>query len=296
LRAVLAQGLIDHPAPGVPDPGQNLSVARQFCRDWLGRSEKIRPSVFCHSPVTCSKDTLVNAKRLCDEFGLLFQIHVAETRGENEHIRSAQGVSPIAYLDRLGVLDERTLLAHCVWVDDADIAVIARRGARVSHNPESNMKLASGVAPVVQMLSAGITVGLGTDGCASNNDLDLFGAMDMTAKLHKVRRLDPTVLPAEAVIRMATIDGARALGLEREIGSLEAGKQADIIILNTRAPHLTPMHHPASAIVYAAKGSDVQTVMLAGRLLVVDRTVPSLDVEAIMDQAGVIARAAADHR
>jgi 5-methylthioadenosine/S-adenosylhomocysteine deaminase len=296
LRAVLAQGVIDHPAPGVPDPGQNLSLARQFCRDWLGRSEKIRPSVFCHSPITCSKQTLVDAKRLCDEFGLLFQIHVAETRGENEHIRSAQGVSPIAYLDRLGVLDERTLLAHCVWVDDEDIAVIAERGARVSHNPESNMKLASGVAPVVQMLSAGITVGLGTDGCASNNDLDLFGAMDTAAKLHKVQRLDPTVLPAEAVIRMATIDGARALGLDRAIGSLEPGKQADIIILNTRAPHLTPMHHPASAIVYAAKGSDVQTVMLAGQLLVENRTVPSMDVEAIMDQADRISRALADNR
>jgi 5-methylthioadenosine/S-adenosylhomocysteine deaminase len=296
LRAVLAQGVIDHPAPGAPDPGRNLDLAREFCRGWLGRSEKIRPSVFCHSPYTCSKETLLDAKRLCDEFGLLLQIHVAETRWESEHIRSAHGLSPIAYLDRLGLLDELTLLAHCVWVDDKDIAIIAARKAKVSHNPESNMKLASGVAPVVRMLSAGITVGLGTDGCASNNDLDLFAAMDMAAKLHKVTLLDPTALPAEAVISMATIDGARALGLDSAIGSLEPGKQADLILINTHAPHLTPMHHPASAIVYAAKGSDVQSVMLAGRLLVEDRKVPSVDVEAIMDQAGIIARALADHR
>ena len=294
LRGVLAQGVIDHPAPGVPDPVRNLSAARQFCRDWLGQSERIRPSVFCHSPYTCSRETLVSAKRLCDEFGLLFQIHVAESRWESDHIRSTHGASPVAYLDRLGVLDERTLLVHCVWVDDEDITVIAARRAKVSHNPESNMKLASGVAPVDRMLSAGITVGLGTDGCASNNDLDLFPAMDTTAKLHKVKRLDPTVLPAEAVIRMATIDGARALGLEREIGSLEPGKQADLIIINTRAPHLTPIHHPASAIVYAAKGSDVQTVMVAGQLRVENRTLRGMDVEAIMNQTGTISRSLMD--
>jgi 5-methylthioadenosine/S-adenosylhomocysteine deaminase len=296
LRGVLAQGVIDHPAPGTPDPRRNLSIARQFCRNWLERSEKIRPSVFCHSPYTCSRETLVNAKRLCEEFGLLFQIHVAETRWESEHIRSTHGVSPVAYLDRVGVLDERTLLVHCVWVDDEDIAIIAERGAKVSHNPESNMKLACGVAPVAKMLSAGITVGLGTDGCASNNDCDLFPAMDTAAKLHKVTRLDPTALPAEAVIRMATINGARALGLEREIGSLEPGKQADLILLNTRVPHLTPMHHPASAVVYAAKGTDVQTVLLGGRRLVENRRVSSLDVETIMDQVDIISRALADNR
>jgi 5-methylthioadenosine/S-adenosylhomocysteine deaminase len=294
LRAVLAQGVIDHPAPGVPDPGRNLSVAQQFCRDWLGRSNKIRPSIFCHSPYTCSRETLVNSKQLCNELGLLFQIHVAETLRETEQFRSAQGVSPIAYLDGLGLLDEHTLLAHCVWIDDKDTTVIAKRRAKVSHNPESNMKLASGVAPLPQMLSAGITVGLGTDGCASNNDLDLFPAMDTAAKLHKVMSLDPTVLPAEAVIRMATIDGARALGLEDEIGSLEPGKQADLIIINTSVPHLTPLHHPASAIVYAAKGSDVQTVMVGGRLLVKDRLIAAVDVHAVMEHAILISRSLTD--
>ena len=281
LRAVLAQGVIDRPAPGVPDPARNLAVARSFCEQWQERAGTIQPSVFCHSPYTCSRETLVGAKRICDDLGLLFQVHAAETRWEADHLRSTTGASPIVYLDRADVLDERTLLVHSVWVDDADIAVIAERRAGVSHNPESNMKLAAGVAPVAELLAAGIPVGLGSDGCASNNDLDLFFAMDLAAKLQKVVRRDPTVLPAEAVIRMATIDGARTLGLARAIGSLEPGKQADLLVLDTRAPHLTPLHRPASAVVYAAKGSDVSAVMVAGRWLLKDRRLQTLDVEEI---------------
>ena len=291
LRAVIGQGVIDHPAPGVPDPARNLSVAHRFCSRWLGRSERIRPSVFCHAPYTCSAKTLSGAKRICEASGLLFQVHAAETRWESEHVRAVHGASPVGLLARAGVLDERALLAHCVWVDAADIALLAGHGARVSHNPESNMKLASGTAPVARMLEAGITVGIGTDGCASNNDLDLFQAMDMTAKLHKVVNLDPTVLSAETVIRMATIDGARALGLDGEIGSIEVGKQADLIVINTRAPHLTPIHHPASAVVYAAKGSDVQTVMVAGSVLVRDRRVTTIALEEVMAHVCLASRA-----
>jgi 5-methylthioadenosine/S-adenosylhomocysteine deaminase len=290
LRAVLGQGVIDHPAPGVADPGRNLAVARRFCRRWQGRSERIHPSVFCHAAYTCSAETLFGAKRICEEFGLLFQVHAAETRWENEHLRATRGASPVRLLDRAGVLDPAALLAHCVWVDADDIALIAGRGAKVSHNPESNMKLGSGVAPVARMQAAGITVGIGTDGCASNNDLDLFQTMDLTAKLQKAASLDPTVLSAETVIRMATIDGARALGLEGEIGSIEAGKQADLILIDTRKPHLTPIHHPASAVVYAAKGSDVQTVMVAGRMVVKERRVLTIDVEEVMDQVALTVR------
>ncbi|MCU0605744.1 MAG: amidohydrolase [Desulfobacterales bacterium] len=293
LRAVLAQGVIDHPAPGVPDPSRNLLQARRFCRDWLGRAETIQPSVFCHSPLTCSRETLVKAKRLCDEHGLLFQVHAAETRAEADHFRSATGASSIAHLDRAGVLDRRTLLAHGVWLDEADIALIADRKASVSHNPESNMKLASGVAPVAQLLAAGVCVGLGSDGCASNNDMDLFFAMDIAAKLQKVARRDPTAVPARAALRMATIEGARALGLDRQIGSLEPGKQADLIVLDTRTPHLTPMRQPAAAVVYAAKGSDVRTVMVAGRLLLQDRQLQTLDIAAIMRQVKRLAAASA---
>jgi 5-methylthioadenosine/S-adenosylhomocysteine deaminase len=289
LRAVVGQGVIDHPAPGVPDPGRNLSVAAEFCRRWRKRSQRIRPSVFCHSPYTCSPETLRGAKRLCAEQQLLFQIHAAETRWESDYVQSIHGLSPVGLLDHAGVLDEQTLLVHCIWADSEDIARIARRRAAVSHNPESNMKLGSGAAPVVDMLAQAITVGLGTDGCASNNDLDLFQTLDMTAKLHKVMRLDPTVLPAETVVRLATLDGARALGLAAEIGSLEIGKQADLIMINTRAPHLTPIHHPASAMVYTAKGSDVQNVMVAGRLLVKNRRVLTVDVEEIMSRVAGLA-------
>jgi 5-methylthioadenosine/S-adenosylhomocysteine deaminase len=285
LRAVLGQGVIDHPAPGVPDPARNLEAARRFCADWIGRCARIRPSVFCHSPVTCSPATLAAAKAFCREHGLVFQIHAAETRGEVERIRARTGGSPISFLDAAGLLDERTLLAHGVWLDTADIDTIARRRAPVSHNPESNMMLGSGVAPVAALRAAGVVVGLGTDGSASNNDLDLFPAMDLAAKLQKVARRDPTVLPAQEVLRMATLDGARALGLESEVGSLEPGKQADLVLLDARAPHLTPMHHPVSAVVYAARGSDVRTVLVAGRVVVRDRNVLTVDLEEIMAAA-----------
>jgi 5-methylthioadenosine/S-adenosylhomocysteine deaminase len=289
LRAVLGQGVIDFPAPGVLDPAENIRAAREFAGAWIGRTATITPSVFCHSPTTCSEQTLVAAKQLCRELGLLFQVHAAETRWERDHVQAARGLSPIGWLDRIGVLDPHTLLVHCVWVDAADIALIAERGATVSHNPESNLKLGAGIAPVAAMLAAGIPVGLGTDGCASNNDLDLLAAMDLAAKLHKVDRMDPTVISAERAIRMATSEGARALGLERKIGSLEPGKQADLIVIDTRQPHLTPMHHPASAVVYAAGGADVETVLVAGRALVRNRRLLTVDLEEAMARVESIA-------
>lgn len=289
LRAVLGQGVIDFPAPGVPDPTENIRAAREFASAWVGRTGTITPSVFCHSPTTCSEQTLVAAKHLCAELGLLFQVHAAETRREHELVTAAHGLSPVAWLERIGVLDPRTLLVHCVQLDSADIAIIAERGAKVSHNPESNLKLGAGIAPVAAMLAAGITVGLGTDGCASNNDLDLLAAMDLAAKLHKVDRMDPTVISAERAIRMATIEGARALGLEREIGSIELGKQADMVVIDTRQPHLTPMHHPASAIVYAAAGADVETVLVAGRALVRHRRLLTVDADEVISRVEAIA-------
>ena len=289
LRAVLGQGVIDFPAPGVPDPADNIRAARNFADAWLGRTGTITPSIFCHSPTTCSERTLAAAKELCRELGLLFQVHAAETRRERDRFQTAHGLSPIAWLDRIGVLDPHTLLVHCVWVDAADIALIADRGAAVSHNPESNLKLGSGIAPAAAMLAAGIAVGLGTDGAASNNDLDLLPAMDLAAKLHKVDGMDPTLISAESAIRMATIEGARALGMEREIGSIELGKQADLILIDTRQPHLTPMHHPASTVVYAAGGADVATVLVAGRPLVRDRRLLTVELEEAMARVAAIA-------
>jgi len=285
LRAVAGQGVIDYPAPGVPDPSRNIEAAVEFVTKWRGRSPLLTPSIFCHSPYTCSAETLKKAKQAADRLGVLFQIHVAETKHERDQSIAATGMSPVAYLDSLGVLDENTLAVHAVWVDLNDMDILARRKVNIVHTPESNMKLASGVAPVPKMLAKGLTVALGTDGCASNNDLDLFGEMDRAAKLHKVISEDPTVMTARQVIRMATIEGAKALGMAHVIGSLEPGKQADIIIIDTGKPHLTPLYHPESHLVYAVSGADVSDVFVAGRAIMRNYVPLTLDMDAVMEKA-----------
>jgi 5-methylthioadenosine/S-adenosylhomocysteine deaminase len=290
MRASIGQGVIDFPAPGVPDPSRNVDVAASFVAAWQSRSNLLQPSIFCHSPYTCSPQTLQAAKAAAVQAGVLFQIHAAETRFEVQQCQEANGCSPVAYLHGLGILDPQTVLIHAVWVDPDDIAMIAESGAGVVHCPQSNMKLASGIAPVPGFIDAGLTIGLGTDGCASNNDLDLFSEMKTTAGLHKVQQLNPAVLDAKSVIRMATFDGARLLGLERDVGSLEAGKQADLIILDMQQPHLLPLYHPASHIVYAARGSDVRHVMVAGRWIVQDRQLITLDLALLIKEIGALSQ------
>jgi 5-methylthioadenosine/S-adenosylhomocysteine deaminase len=294
LRSVLGQGVIDFPAPGVPDPRENIAVAADFVRHWSHRSPLISPSIFCHAAYTCSPETLQAAKGAASALGVLFQIHVAETQFEANQCRQTHGCSPVRQLAQLGLLDQQTLLVHGVWVDESDIDVIAHSEAKVIHCPESNMKLASGVSPVPQMIDRGVVVALGTDGCASNNDLDLFGEMDMAAKLHKAHRLEPAVMGAKTVVRMATMDGARALGLDDTIGSLEVGKQADLIMIDINQPHLVPMYHPESHLVYAVKGRDVQDVMIAGQWVVRDRRILTLDLDSILDQVRQMGTTIAD--
>ncbi len=289
IRAVLGQGVIDFPAPGVTDPSDNIAHAEAYTERWRDRSPLITPSIFCHSPYTCSAQTLQRAKRAAGD--LLFQVHVAETESECRQIREERGRSPIAYLDRLGILDERTLVVHGVWMESGDRDLLRRRGAAVSHCPQSNMKLASGVAPVAGMIADGISVGLGTDGCASNNTLDLFRTMDMAAKLHKAATGDPTVMDARTVLRTATMGGAEALGLADRIGSLSVGKSADLVILDPHRPHLEPLHCPVSHLVYAADGADVRDVMVAGRWVVRDRCLQTLDWSAAGDAVNRIAAA-----
>jgi len=269
IRAVAGQGVIDFPAPGVPDPEKNVAHAAAFAEKWQNRCSRIHPSIFCHSPYTCSETTLVRAKKAAREGGILFQIHLAETKNEQQMIpRHHRHLSPAAYLDRLGLLDENTLLSHAVWIDDRDMALIEENGAAIVHCAKSNMKLASGIAPMPSIMKRAIPVGLGTDSCASNNSLDLFSEMDMAAKLHKCAGSDPTVMKARDVVTMATIGGARALGLDRSIGSLVRGKKADIIVIKTDQPHLVPLYNPFSTVVYGVKGSDVTHVMVDGELLV----------------------------
>jgi len=284
IRGILGQGVIDVPAPGVPDPSDNIENAVRFVEKWLEVSHLITPSIFCHSPYTCSEATLKKAKAASDSKALVFQIHAAETKNEFARIQTEHHMTPVKYLDRIGILDENTLMVHGIWLDDDDIEIIAKRRSTVSHNPQSNMKLASGIAPVPSLLTAGVTVGLGTDGCASNNDLDLFREMDTAAKLHKVNLFDPTVMDAKTVLKMATRDGAKAIGADKHVGSLEPGKQADIIIVDTHTPHLVPMYNPVSHIVYTAQGSDVRDVMIAGRILVRNKNLLTLDLEDILER------------
>jgi 5-methylthioadenosine/S-adenosylhomocysteine deaminase len=285
IRAVLGQGVIDFPAPGVADPSLNVKNAADYARRFKSRYPRITSSIFCHSPYTCSRETLISAKQAANEIGVLFQIHVSETKSEQEQMRQLYQKTAVEYLDSLGILDANTLMIHAVWVTDKDIEIIRRRGASISHNPESNMKLVSGVAPVLDFIRAGIPTGLGTDGSASNNNLDLFAEMDSAAKLHKIHRYDVGVLDVLSVVRMATIEGAKAIGLGNITGSLETGKKADIIILDTHKPHLVPMYNPIAHLVYSAAGADVRDVIIDGNIVLKERRITTLDLDAILLQA-----------
>lgn len=284
MRGVLGQGVIDFPAPGVPEPDKNVDEAIKFVEKWKEKSPLIRPSIFCHSPYSCSEKTLKSSKKAALDNGVLFQIHVSETFRERQNCQKQHGTSPVRYLHNLGILDKNTLLVHAVWIDDADLEIISATGACISHVPESNMKLASGIAPLPKILNAGITTGLGTDGCASNNTLDLFTTMDVCAKLHKVNTLDPTDVDARTVLEMATISGAKSIGLGNITGSLEIGKAADIIIIDIQKPHLTPIYSPVSHLVYAVNGSDVTDVLIAGKPVVKKRKITVLNTDKIIER------------
>ena len=290
MRGVVGQGVIDFPAPGVPDPSSNIRTAETFVDRWLGRSSRIKPSIFCHSPYTCSGKTLQSAKAAAELRRILFQIHVSETRDERKQIDHEHGVGPIKYLSNLKLLTPMTLLVHAVWVDEDDIGLIREANAPISHNPQSNMKLASGIAPVHRFLREGITVGIGTDGCASNNRLDLFREIDVAAKLHKVATMDPTALSARTALTVATFLGAKAIGWENEIGSLKVGKSADIIVIDTKQPHLTPLFSPESHLVYAARGSDVRHVFVDGRLVVKEGSLTTIDVTNVIKKVADLSK------
>ena len=281
MRALVAQGVIDFPAPGVPDPKKNLDVGLAFLERWIGFSDLITPGLFCHSPVTCSASTLRQAHEISTRFDLPLQIHLSETKEEPLEILKKAQVRPAFYLDDLGLLDSNLIAAHAVYLNDEEIDLLASREVKVAHCPESNMKLGSGIAAVAKMLGKGMTVGLGTDSCASNNNLDLLGEMDTAAKLAKVASLDPTLLDAESVLKMATVRGARLMARENMVGTIEKGKKADIIIISADTPHMTPMYNPYSQIVYAATGADVRDVIINGRIVYKDRQFTSLDSDEV---------------
>jgi len=282
LRGVLGESVIDFSVPDSRSVDQSLAQIEKYLEHWKG-DPLIRAAVAPHSAYTCSADTLKRAAALARRYNAPLLIHVLETRHERDESQEKHHMSSVAWLDSLGFLGPDVLAAHCVWVDDADIKMLAARGVGCAHNPASNMMLASGVAPVPAMLAAGVRLGLGTDGPAgSGNTLDMMDAMDLAAKLQKVSKLDPRALTAWQALEMATIGGARALHLEREIGSLEAGKQADIILLRADAAHAVPAYDVASSIVYSMKASDVDTVIVAGRVLMEGRRMLTLDPPSIL--------------
>jgi 5-methylthioadenosine/S-adenosylhomocysteine deaminase len=289
LRTVAAQGIIDFPAPGVPDPKQNLAAAADFLSAWQGKNPLLTPALFCHSPYTCSADTLQRAKGLAREAGSLFFIHLAETREEMAQLKERHGCTPVALLHGLGVLDEKTVCVHCVWLEEGDIELLGESGAKVVTCPESNMKLGAGIAPLAELLAAGVEVGLGTDGCASNNDLDLFQEMASCARLHKVAAHDPTRLSAATLLGMATEGGAGILGLAQQTGRLAVGLRADCLLIDRRQPHLTPWHNPAT-LVYAGRGSDVATVLIDGRVVMQDRRFLAFDLAETLGEVRRLAK------
>ena len=216
LRGLIAQGVIDFPAPGVPDPKENIKTAREFIDRWIGLSDLITPGIFCHSPLTCSSQTLSEALEISKKYHLPLQIHLSETAEEVHEIIKKYGKRPVHYLDQLGLIDRPLIAAHGVHLNDEEIKLLSKKGVKIAHVPESNMKLGSGVADISRMTETGLTLGLGTDGCSSNNDLDLFSEMDTAAKLAKVFDLNPLSLNAGEVLKMATTGGAAVMGLEKK--------------------------------------------------------------------------------
>jgi 5-methylthioadenosine/S-adenosylhomocysteine deaminase len=288
MRAVVGEVLYDFPSPNYGDIENGFAYTEKLIDTWQNDS-LITIAVEPHSPYLCSPALLKRAASLAAARCLPLIIHVCETRGEVEKFYKRHHKTPISHLAQLGILSSNLLAAHCVVLNSNDMRLLKAYDVKVAHNPESNMKLASGIAPVPQLIADGICVGLGTDGAASNNNLDLFQEMDTAAKLHKVHRHDPTVMDAHTVLKMATIQGARALGLGELTGSLEIGKKADIIVIDFNRPHLTPMYQPASHLVYAVRGGDVVAAVIDGIVVMEARRLTTIDVRQAIDDVRAIA-------
>ena len=280
MRAVLGETVLDFPAPDNKTWEAAMIYVEKFGQKWKGNA-LITPAIAPHAPYTVSTDHLKQAHSFSERTGLPLVIHIAEDQAEVKTIQERYGASSVSYLDRIGLLDQRVIAAHMVWPTEEDIKTLARRSVGVAHCPQSNMKIAAGAAPVPQMLRAGVAVGLGTDGAASNNDLNLWEEIDTAAKLHKLISKDATVISAREALEMATIRGARAIHLDKEIGSLEPGKRADLIIVDMSSAHQTPVYNVYSQLAYATKASDVETVIVNGRLVMQNRRVLTIDERSV---------------
>ena len=285
MRGVLGETIIGFPVADNKTP----AAALEFTERYLARFRDdplVVAAVAPHALYTNSDETLKASRALANKYRAPLIIHLSETKKENDDALAQRHMTPTKVLDSLGVLTGRTVAAHCVWVNDGDMAILKARGVGVAHCPSSNMKLASGVAPVVRMLALDLAVGLGPDGPAgSNNDFNMFEEMDLAAKLQKVTTMDPQALPASAALEMATIRGARALGLEKEIGSLEDGKRADMMMVRLDRPNAVPLYDAISQMVYALKAEDVRDVMVNGKLVVRDARILTLNAQQILQKA-----------
>jgi len=288
MRCLLGEVLFDFPSPNYQTPREGLAYTRNLLERWAD-DPLIRIAVEPHSLYTCSRPLLVEAIQLAEEFQVPLALHLLENASEMQQLQEKLGQGAVSYLKGLDCLNDRLIAFHGVCLDETDIRTFRDHGCKVVYNPESNMKLASGFAPVSRMLAAGVRVGLGTDGCASNNNLDMFQAMDTAAKLEKVINLNPTLMPAPTVVAMATREGAKVLGMEQMTGCLKPGLKADLIMIDLRSPHLTPMYNPYSHLVYAANGADVKTVFINGKMVMKERRLLTLNEDEIMAKVCQIA-------
>jgi len=284
MRAVLCTGILDFPTPGAKTPDEGIEKTKDFIKEYKG-SRYIYPCIGPHAPYTCSPQTLQKAMQVAEDYDVLFHIHLSETEHEVQDILNRYKATPVKHLDNIGVLNDRILAAHMVHPTEEEIYLMAEKKVKISHCPESNLKLASGIAPVPKMIEAGITVSIGTDGTASNDDLDILGEISTAAKLHKGYNKNPVLLNAKQALSMATREGAKALRLQDKIGTLEKGKYADIIIIDINQPHIQPMFDPYIQLVYSAKSTDVDTVIINGKIVVRNKEVLTIDKSEILQKA-----------
>ncbi len=283
IKAVLSEGLLDFPTPNCKGPQQGLVYTEKFIKKYID-DDLITPAVSPHSTYTLSPGFLRKAKNFSDYYEIPYHIHIAETKDEIKQIKKEHNSTPFGFLEKLGILGDKIIAVHCVHLDKNDIQIAQKYKIGIAHCPQSNMKLASGIAPITELLSLGIKIGLGTDGPASNNNLDMFSEMKAAALLHKVNTSDSTTTSAQQVLDMTTRGGAEVLNMADKIGSLEVDKRADIIILDFQKPHLTPCYNIYSHLVYAACGSDVQTVIINGKVVMEDRKILTISEKEVLEK------------
>jgi 5-methylthioadenosine/S-adenosylhomocysteine deaminase len=280
MRGIISESFADFPVPNCPTPNHTEAYIRKLVEKYKN-SDLIDVGIAVHSPYTCQPELIQRGMKIADEFKLNYHIHVAETKWEFDKIKSEKGMTPVQYLDELGVIKQNTVSAHSVWLTDEDIQIMTDRQAGVAHNPECNMKLSSGIAPIPKMLEAGVKVGLGTDGTASNNNLNMFEELRTMTLLHKLNSGDPTVIPAKQAIQIATLGGAKVIGKDKEIGSFETGKKADIILIDITKSNTTPLYEVYSSLVYSINAKDVTDVIINGKQIIRNSILLTIDEEEV---------------